>query len=91
ERSGVMLNEKMTSAERATLIGLAQVTLRTDESVRLRYLKGTEVTDVLSKGAYGCKEATEEKANSPADVKELDGERTASADRLLAGGGPARN
>ena len=89
ERSGVMLNEKMTSAERATLIGLAQVTLRTDESVRLRYLKGTEVTDVLSKGAYGCKAATEEEANSPADVKELDAERTASAARLLAGGGPA--
>jgi rhamnose utilization protein RhaD (predicted bifunctional aldolase and dehydrogenase) len=84
ERSGVMLNEKMTSAERATLIGLAQVTLRTDESVRLRYLKGTEVTDVLSKGAHGCKAVTGEEANSP-----VDGERTASADRLLAGGGPA--
>jgi hypothetical protein len=85
-----MLNEKMTSAERATLIGLAQVTLRTDESVRLRYLKGTEVTDVLSKGAHGCKAVTGEEANSPANVKELDGERTASADRLLAGGGPAQ-
>jgi rhamnose utilization protein RhaD (predicted bifunctional aldolase and dehydrogenase) len=84
ERSGVMLNEKMTSAERATLIGLAQVTLRTDESVRLRYLKGTEVTDVLSKGAHGCKAVTGEEANSP-----VDGERTASADRLLAGAGPA--
>jgi len=35
ERSGVMLNEKMTSAERATLIGLVQVTLRTDESARV--------------------------------------------------------
>jgi len=78
ERSGVMLNEKMTSAERATLIGLAQVTLRTDESARLRYLKGTEVTDALSKGAHGCKEVTEEKANSLADVTELDEERTAS-------------
>ncbi len=88
ERSGVMLNEKMSSAEHATLIGLAQVTLRTDESARLRYLKGTEVTDALSKGAHGCKEMTEEKANSPADVKELDKERTASADRLFAGAGP---
>jgi rhamnose utilization protein RhaD (predicted bifunctional aldolase and dehydrogenase) len=88
ERSGVMLNEKMTSAERATLIGLVQVTLRTDESARLRYLKGTEVTDALSKGAHGCKEVTEEKANSPADVKELDEERPASADRLFAGAGP---
>jgi len=88
ERSGVMLNEKITSAERATLIGLVQVTLRTDESARLRYLKGTEVTDALSKGAHGCKEVTEEKANSPARVNELDEECTASADRLFAGAGP---
>jgi rhamnose utilization protein RhaD (predicted bifunctional aldolase and dehydrogenase) len=36
ERSGVMLNEKMTRVQRATLIGLVQVTRRTDESVRLR-------------------------------------------------------
>ncbi len=87
ERSGVMLNEKMTRAEHATLIGLAQVTLRTDESARLRYLKGTEVTDALCKGAHGCKEVTEEKANSRADVKELDEERTASADHLFARAG----
>ena len=83
-----MVNEKMTSAERATLIGLVQVTLRTDESARLRYLKRAEVADVLSRGAHGCKEVMEEKANSPADVKELDEERTASADRLFAGAGP---
>ena len=81
ERSGVMLNEKITSAARANLIGLAQVTLRTDESARLRYLNEAEVADVLSKGAHGCKEpvVTEEKANSSADTKELDEERTASA------------
>jgi rhamnose utilization protein RhaD (predicted bifunctional aldolase and dehydrogenase) len=89
ERSGVMLNEKLTNAERATLIGLVQVTLRTDESARLRYLKGAEVTDALSKGAHGCEEVLEEKANSPAGVKELDEERTASVDRLFAGAGPA--
>jgi len=89
ERSGVMLNEKMTNAERATLIALVQVMLRTDESARLRYLKGAEVTDVLSRGAHGCKEVMEEKANSPAGVKELDEVRTASADRLFAGAGPA--
>jgi len=67
----------MTSAERATLIGLAQVTQRTEESARLRYLNGAEVTEVLSKGAHGGKEpaAMEEKANSRADIKELDGER----------------
>jgi rhamnose utilization protein RhaD (predicted bifunctional aldolase and dehydrogenase) len=56
ERSGVMLNEKMTSAERATLIGLAQITQRTEGSARLRYLKGTEVENVLSMGEHGCKE-----------------------------------
>jgi rhamnose utilization protein RhaD (predicted bifunctional aldolase and dehydrogenase) len=77
ERSGVMLNEKMASAERATLIGLAQVTQRTEESARLRYLKEAEVTDVLSKGAHGYKEVVvmEEKENPPAEVKKLDGER----------------
>jgi ribulose-5-phosphate 4-epimerase/fuculose-1-phosphate aldolase len=87
ERSGVMLNERITSAERATLIGLVQVTQRTEESARVRYLKGTEVTDVLSKGAHGCKEVMDEKATSPADVKELDDERAVSADRLFAGAG----
>jgi len=66
ERSGVMLNEKMTSAERATLIGLAQVTQRTEESARLRYLAEAEVADVLGKGAHGYKEVL---------VRELDGER----------------
>jgi len=85
DRSGVMLNEKMTNAERATLIGLVQVTLRTDEFARLRYLTRTEVTDALSKGAHGCKE---ENADSPADVRELDEKRTASADCLFAGAGP---
>jgi rhamnose utilization protein RhaD (predicted bifunctional aldolase and dehydrogenase) len=65
ERSGVVLNGKMSKAARATLIGLAQVLLRTDESARLRYLKGAEVAEVLSKGAHGCKAVMEEKANSP--------------------------
>jgi ribulose-5-phosphate 4-epimerase/fuculose-1-phosphate aldolase len=77
ERSGVMLDERMTSAERATLIGLAEVTQRTEESARLRYLNGAEVTEVLSKGAHGSKEPAvmEEKANSREDIKELDEER----------------
>jgi hypothetical protein len=75
ERSGVMLNEKMTSAERATLIGLAQVTQRTEESAQLRYLKGAEVTGVLTQGTHGYKEvvAMDEKPNSPAKIKECDG------------------
>src|SRR5882724_2892419 len=77
ERSGVMLNEKMTSAERASLIGLAQVTQRTDESAQLRYLKGAEVIDVLSKGAHSYKEVVvmDEKANSSGEIKKLDRER----------------
>jgi rhamnose utilization protein RhaD (predicted bifunctional aldolase and dehydrogenase) len=81
ERSGVMVNERMTSSEHATLIGLVQVTQRTEESTRLRYLKGVEVADVLSKDAHGCKEVMEEKATSPADVKESDEEHTVSAGR----------
>jgi hypothetical protein len=45
----------MTSAERATLIGLVEVTQRTEEFARLRYLSGEEVAEVLSNtgGYYG--------------------------------------
>jgi len=73
ERSGVMLSEKMTGAERATLIGLAQVTLRTEESARLRYLNGAEISEVLSKGAHGCEEvsAIQEYPNIRAETKKL--------------------
>jgi rhamnose utilization protein RhaD (predicted bifunctional aldolase and dehydrogenase) len=53
EGSGVMLNKDMTSAERATLIGLARVTQRIEESTRLRYLKAREVADVLGNGTHG--------------------------------------
>ena len=70
ERSGAMLNENMTRAERATLIGLVQVTLRTEESARLRYLKEAEVVGVLSQGAHGYKEVlVTEEANSPSEIK----------------------
>src|SRR5712664_2965425 len=75
ERSGVMLNEKMTSAERATLIGLAQVTQRTEESAQLRYLNREEVTDVLSKGAHGYKEVVVMEEKSSGEIKKLDRER----------------
>jgi rhamnose utilization protein RhaD (predicted bifunctional aldolase and dehydrogenase) len=68
ERSGVMLREKMTRAERATLIGLVQVTQRTEESVRLRYLKEAEVTDLLSKGAHGSKEVVFMEENEFSDA-----------------------
>jgi rhamnose utilization protein RhaD (predicted bifunctional aldolase and dehydrogenase) len=53
ERSGVMLNEKMTRAQYATLIGLMQVTQRTEESARLRYLNESEVENVLCMDAHG--------------------------------------
>jgi len=76
ERSGAMLNENMTRAERATLIGLVQVTLRTEESARLRYLKEAEVVGVLSQGAPGYKEVlVTEEANSPSEVKKVDWQR----------------
>jgi rhamnose utilization protein RhaD (predicted bifunctional aldolase and dehydrogenase) len=70
EKSGVILNEKMTSAERATLIGLAQVTLRTEEFARLRYLTRAEIMDVLNKGAYSYKKVVvlEQQANVHAKV-----------------------
>jgi class II aldolase/adducin N-terminal domain-containing protein len=73
EGSGVMLNKSITRAERATLIGLAQVTQRTEESTRLRYLKAREVTDVLSKGTHGYKELVGmlEKANSSAETNKM--------------------
>ncbi len=73
ERSGVMLNEKMTSAERATLMGLVHVTLRTEESARLRYLKEAEVMGVLNQGARGYKEIlVAEEAKSPSEIGQFD-------------------
>jgi rhamnose utilization protein RhaD (predicted bifunctional aldolase and dehydrogenase) len=82
ERSGVVLNERMTITERATLIGLAQVTLRTEESARLRYLKRTEIADVVSKGAHGYKGIVVlEQQNAHAEIEELDGERKVTDNR----------
>jgi len=53
ERCGVLVDEGMTGAERATLLGLAQVTLRTEESALLRYLHRAEVLSVLTGPSYG--------------------------------------
>lgn len=53
EKSGVMLNEKLTTAQRATLIGLTEVAQRTDESAPLRYLNKAEVDNVLGLDAHG--------------------------------------
>jgi rhamnose utilization protein RhaD (predicted bifunctional aldolase and dehydrogenase) len=83
ESTGVMLNEKMTSAERATLVGLMQVTQRTEESARLRYLKCAEVAKVLSAGAHGSKgvAAKGEKEDSPGEIERLDEKRDAVYNR----------
>jgi rhamnose utilization protein RhaD (predicted bifunctional aldolase and dehydrogenase) len=76
ERSGVMLNVNMTRVERATLIGLAQVTLRSEESARLRYLKEADVVGVLSQGAHGYKEVlVTEETNSPSEITKIDWQR----------------
>jgi rhamnose utilization protein RhaD (predicted bifunctional aldolase and dehydrogenase) len=77
ERTGVMLNEKMTSAQRATLIGLVQVTQRTEEFARLCYLNRVEVEKILNEGAHGYKDEVEtrERANSLAEIEKLDEER----------------
>jgi hypothetical protein len=74
ERSGVMIHEKMTRAERATLIGLAEVTQRTEESAQLRYLSREELDKVLNEGAnwYKDEDAIEEKVNSSAEIHKSD-------------------
>jgi rhamnose utilization protein RhaD (predicted bifunctional aldolase and dehydrogenase) len=77
ESTGVMLNEKMTRAERATLVGLMQVTQRTEESARLRYLKCAEVAKVLSAGAHGCNGliVKREVESSRGEIERLDEKR----------------
>jgi rhamnose utilization protein RhaD (predicted bifunctional aldolase and dehydrogenase) len=85
ERSGVMLNQKITGAERATLIGFAQVTQRTEEHAPLRYLSKEEVTDVLNNRSHGYKGLVvrEEEAKSP-EIKVLDGERKMTSNRNVS-------
>jgi ribulose-5-phosphate 4-epimerase/fuculose-1-phosphate aldolase len=82
ERSGVMLNEKMTRAGRATLIGLVEVMRRTEESARLRYLTREEVEKVLNGGGRGYRDEaeTEERADS-ALAERFDEEREAEYNR----------
>ena len=82
ERSGVMLNQEITGAERAMLIGLAQVTQRTEESAPLRYLSGKEVTHILNNRSHGYKGfVVREEGAKSAEVKELDGERKMTGNR----------
>jgi rhamnose utilization protein RhaD (predicted bifunctional aldolase and dehydrogenase) len=83
ERSGVMLNENMTSAERATLIGLMEVVRRTEESARLRYLTREEVEKVVNEGGRGYRDEaeTEQRANSATAVGDIRQEREAEYNR----------
>jgi rhamnose utilization protein RhaD (predicted bifunctional aldolase and dehydrogenase) len=83
ERSGVMLNEKMTSAERATLIGLMEVVRRTAESAQLRYLTREEVEKVVNEGGRGYRDEaqTEQRANSATAVGDIRQEREAEYNR----------
>jgi rhamnose utilization protein RhaD (predicted bifunctional aldolase and dehydrogenase) len=83
ERSGVMLNEKMTSAERATLIGLMEVVRRTEESAQLRYLTTEEVEKVVNEGGRGYRDEaeTQHKAKSPMAARDIRQERAAEYNR----------
>jgi rhamnose utilization protein RhaD (predicted bifunctional aldolase and dehydrogenase) len=83
EKSGVMLNEKMTSAERATLIGLMEVVRRTDESAQLRYLTREEVEKVVNEGGRGYRDEAETQhwANSATEPRDIRQEREAEYNR----------
>ncbi len=83
ERSGVMLNAKMTSAERATLIGLMEVVRRTAESAQLRYLTREEVAKVVNEGGRGYRNEAEmeQRANSATAVGDIRQEREAEYSR----------
>jgi rhamnose utilization protein RhaD (predicted bifunctional aldolase and dehydrogenase) len=50
EGGGVVVNEKINSAEYATLIGLMQIVQRVEEFAPLRYLTVTEIASVLDDG-----------------------------------------
>ncbi|MFZ3217057.1 MAG: class II aldolase/adducin family protein [Candidatus Acidiferrales bacterium] len=51
EGSGVLVNENISTAERATLAALLEVVQRTEESAPLRYLTRAEITKVLTEYA----------------------------------------
>jgi len=67
---GVIVSEKITAAERVTLRGLAEVTLRPAGTACLRYLSAAEVAEVLHIGAHGAEKvpATREKVFVPLEV-----------------------
>ena len=78
-----MLNEKMTSAARATLIGLMEVLRRTAESAQLRYLTREEVAKVVNEGGRGYRDEaeTEHRANSATAVGDIRQPREAEYNR----------
>jgi ribulose-5-phosphate 4-epimerase/fuculose-1-phosphate aldolase len=55
EEGGVMVDENITNAEIANLMGLMQVIRRIEEFAPIRYLKAAEVRSVLSNRAHGYK------------------------------------
>ncbi len=71
EGTGVLLHEKITGAQRATLLGLVEVIRRTDTSMRLRYLTREEVEKVLNEGGRGYRdEAETEESSNPCEALE---------------------
>ncbi len=69
EKCGTMVSEQITFSERATLLGLVQVALRTGQSARLRYLSGDEINHVLNDTSHSYKTAGGEKqSNFPAAI-----------------------
>jgi ribulose-5-phosphate 4-epimerase/fuculose-1-phosphate aldolase len=68
EGCGVLLNSRISAAERATLAALAEVLLRTEESAPLRYLSAAEVAEVIGAGAYGSAKAALPVVTSAAKV-----------------------
>lgn len=83
ERSGVMINENITSAERANLIGLVEVMRRTKESSRLHYLTRGEVEKLLNEGGRGYRNEAEtaERTHSATAGETFDWEREAEYNR----------
>lgn len=64
EGCGALVNENVSTVERATLIGLAEVTQRIPHSAPIAYLSEREVSEVLNQNTYRTREpvAVEEEA-----------------------------
>ena len=52
ENDGVLFNQNASTAQRATLASLAQVTLRTEALAPVRYLSHAEVAEILNKNVH---------------------------------------